>query len=244
MTAWTRLAALGTAALALGTATPAQAQLLRGRVVDADDGRAVPQALIRLVDEDGKDQAVNIADSAGTYVVSVPGPGTYRIVAERVGFEPFRSPLLSVASDRTYPVDIELDRAPVPIPGLVVTGRRFEELERGLHLMLGQNPKSLRNLPILRPAIEDHLTRGHNVTDMVRWSNLASVVVKRTLEGPCFQWRGKGCMPVFLNGVQVAPEMVPILPLNMVEVAVILGRGESIVYPHGGVMLYTAGWIR
>lgn len=228
----------------LVSVAPLRAQQLHGTVLDAEDERPVPQALVRLVDDAGKDHAAGIADSAGVYTLAIPSSGEYRIAAERVGFEPFRSLLLAMDATRSYPVDIELERSPVPIPGLVVTGRRFEELERGIHLLIGQNPRSLRNPPMLRPTIEEHLAKGHNVSDLVRWSNAPSIVTRETGDGPCFQWRNRGCLPVFLNGAVVRSDLVPDLPLDMLEAVVLLGVGESIAYPGGAVLLYTPGWIR
>ena len=38
-------------------------------------------------------------------------------------------------------------------------------------------------------------------------------------------------------------EAVPALPLDIVETAVIVMPDESILYPTGAVLLYSAGWI-
>lgn len=223
---------------------PIRAQALRGVVVSAADSSAIPGALVRLVDGDGRDKAVALADSMGRYHLSVPEPGEYRLAAARFGYHTFESPLLSITGDRIYPVDIELAVAPVGIPGLVVSAKRFAELERGVQLAIGVSSGALRNDLIFRPQIDEHLARGHDVVDVVRWSNFSSIVTKETRDGPCFQWRNRHCLPVYLNGVPVVPELVHALPLDMVETMVVLAPGESLAYNSGGVLLYTAAWIR
>ena len=95
----------------------------------------------------------------------------------------------------------------------------------------------------MRPALDDHLEEGHTLEDIVRWSNVPSITVKRTLEGPCFQYRMRGCVDVYLDGVRVNPELVTVLPLELAETLVILMPNETLAYPGGGIMLYTRGWI-
>jgi carboxypeptidase family protein len=219
------------------------AQVLRGVVVDGENEQVVPGALIRLLDVDNQVLAFSIADSTGMYSVSVPEPGEYRVAVEAYAYHPFRSLLLGVGDGRFYEIDVELSRAPLPLPGLMVTADRMEELERGLRLLIGVSPKSLRNAPILRPTIEEHIARAHNVTDLVRWSNLPGFTIMATSDGPCFRWRARGCVPVFLNGLPIAPDMVAVLSLEMLETILLLGPGETMVYGAGAVLLYTPGWI-
>ena len=110
--------------------------------------------------------------------------------------------------------------------------------------MIGQNPVSLRFRPLMRPEIEAHVAKAHDLTDLMRWESPPSIITKETREGPCFQWRNAQCLLVYLNGSRVPDEMVPVLPLDMLETLVVLGAGESVVCPRGAILLYTAGWIR
>lgn len=234
LTALLALAALG---------RPVSAQVLRGLVLDGTDERPVAGALVGIETRDGDAAGFAIADSMGHYSLETPAPGAYRIVAEAPGYHPFRSLLLDVASTSGYVIDVELERAPLPLPGLVVTAERFAEIEGGLRLVLGMHPRSLRFDPVMRPEIQQYLERAYALEDIIRWSGIASVVTRRTDEGWCFQWRGRHCLPVYLNGVRVRPEHVSALSLEMVEVLVVLAPGESPAYMGGAVLLYTAGWI-
>lgn len=221
----------------------ATAQELRGLVLEDGTGRAIVGALLRLLDTDGEGNALAIADSSGAYVLSVPAPGEYRISTEAFGYEPILSHLLSVGQRESYTVDVVLTPAPIGLPGLDVSADRYAELERGLRLVIGVHPRSLRNAPILRPEIEEHVAKAHGVADLVRWSNLPSITTRTTTDGPCFQWRTRHCVPVYLNGSRLSEEMLAVVPLDMLDMIVIMTPNESAAYGAGAVLLYTAGWI-
>lgn len=230
-------------ALLGGDAGGASAQVIHGRVLDDADNRPVPTALVRLQDADGVDLDFTMADSLGRFEVQAPEPGEFRLMAERLGYEPYATPLLEARQrEGSYAVELLMRRAPLPIPGLTVTAERRAELERAVQLIIGVSPKSLRTPPIHRAEIEDHIARGHNLVDLARWSD-APIVVRQTQDGPCLQYRARGCMPVFLNGMRVRSEAIAHLPLEMVETIVIMGPGESIAHP-AAVLLYTSGWLR
>lgn len=220
----------------------ASAQAFHGRVLDAETDEGVSTALVRLLDGESRDVAVTLADSLGRYRLEAPGPGTYRLATERLGYAAAETPLLRVEdAHRDYAVDLTTRRVPIPIRGIEVSVERQRELERAINLVVGTNPRSLRTPPIPRRVIEDHLDKGHSLPDLVRWTN-APIVVKGFGRDVCFEYR-RGCMRVFLNGVPLGPDFWDILPLDMVETIVIVGSNESIVYGPS-ILLYTAGWLR
>jgi hypothetical protein len=77
------------AALALALAlVPAalRAQTVSGTVIHRETGAAVAGAVVRLVDAAGTRQQAVLSDARGRYTVQAPRPGTYRLIAERVGY--------------------------------------------------------------------------------------------------------------------------------------------------------------
>jgi hypothetical protein len=238
---------LGLLALALLGAmawgTPAAAQVIEGRVT-GDDGVAVEGALVGLYDRDGTQRAATLSDESGFYRLEAPEPGEYVLGAERIGFSPFRSHLLAVGQQaEPYRIDLEMLRAPVPIEGVTVTAERQEEIERQLRLLIGVNPKALRNPPIPRDEIISHWERGRSFPEMLRWSNVGGLTVKRAQEGYCFELRSV-CVPVYLNGMRLQPAWHDMLPLELAETVVIIARNESIAYDGGAILLFTEAWMR
>ena len=237
----------GVAALALLGAlawvSPGAAQRIEGRIT-GDDGAAVEGALVGLYDGDGTQRAATLSDEGGFYRLDAPEPGEYVLGAERIGYTPFRSHLLAVG-DRAEPyrIDLEMLRAPVPIAGLTVTAERREAIERQLRLLIGANPEALRNPPIPRDSILAHWERGRSLPEMLRWSNIGGLTVKKSEEGYCFELR-QVCVPVYLNGMRMQPAWHDMLPLELAETVVVIARNESIRYEGGAILLYTAAWMR
>ncbi len=224
---------------------PALAQVFEGRVLDDGDGRPVATALVRLLTPDLEPVALTVADALGRYRIEVPGPGRYHLAAERIGFDPVTSHLLEVNDpDGTYAIDVGMRAVPLPLSGFVVTAERFAEIERGITHQIGISPTALRVPPLMRPDIDAHLEKAHALSDVVRWSGVPSVIVKETTEGPCFQWRTRHCIEVYLNGFHIDAGFIDTVPLDMVETIVFVLPNESIVYEAGAVLLYTEGWIR
>ena len=227
--------------LLLATA-PAGAQTLEG-VVEGDDGLPVEGALVALFDAEGTQRAGTLTDVQGRYRLEAPGPGEYVLGAERLGYSPFRSHLLAVGErSEPYRVDIELLRAPVPLEGLVVTAERREAIQRQLRLLTGVDPLSLRNEPIFRDEIREHLERGRNLPGMLQWSSIPGLVVRQTDDGVCFEFR-RSCLALYLNGMRMDDAWSDMLPLEMAEAVVILQPNETIQYG-GAVLVFTSGWIR
>jgi len=225
-----------------GAVGPLSAQTFQGRVLDDQDDRPVATALVRLVDEDGDQQTVSAADSAGFYRIYVPEPGVYRLEADRLGYEPFATPLLEALDpDGIYPLDLLMRRSPLPIRGLTVSAER---VDRRIRLLLGVNPASLRERPIRFDAIQDHLGRNHDLSEVLRWSNTANLLVYRTVEGPCYTLRRRACLPVYFNGMYFRREFIDAVPLDMVHTIQLLYPGESLTYPEGAVLMFSEAWLR
>jgi len=245
-------ALLGVASIMFGI-LPAgvRAQTLRGRVLDQRDERPLAQSIVRLLDRDGDSRAVAISDSVGRYVLRAPEPGEYYVSAEMFGYESTRSPLLALQQRQAvFAVDVSLTASPLGLPGFTVTAERFEAIKQRLRLLVGLSPSALRVAPIMRPEIDDHLAKGHNLEDLVRWQSIPSLQIVQASEGPCFLIRAgaryripDSCVGIYLNGVPVDLTFVPAFPLDLVETIVIVQPSESIVYPTGAVLLYTKAWI-
>jgi len=235
------LAALAFAVLSFVGARTVSAQAIQGRVLDDRDDRAIATALVRLVDASGEERAITAADSAGFYRIEAPEPGVYRLQAERLGYDPFETPLLETLSpDGTYPIDLLMRRSPIPIRGLEVT---TDQVDMRLRSETGLNPRAYRWEPIRYDQLQDHVAQARDLTAVMRWES-RGIVVRQTLQGPCFQVRGRTCLPVYLNGFLLNPEIVESVPLDMLHTIAVLAPSESMMYPAGAVLLYTDAWLR
>lgn len=102
-----------TPALALLTAWPLHAQILRGTVTERTSGSPLPGVVITLSLADSAASATThwsvLTDPRGAYSVRGLGPGRYRLQAKRIGVEPFRSDVLALEDGESRELDIALD---------------------------------------------------------------------------------------------------------------------------------------
>jgi hypothetical protein len=224
-------------------ATGASSQVIQGRVTGPED-EPVANVLVKLLDSDGVQQAVHLTEADGRYRLEVPAPGEYYIDAEALGWAPYRSTRFEMTGLRgIFRVDLLMRPEPIRISGLDVSVERLERVVRQVELMTGRNVTALRNPPIGIEELQDAWQRGWNVTDLLRRGGAAGVFVKETTQTVCIEFR-RSCLPVYLNGMRVPDEMVRELPLEMLEIVVVLQPGETIEYESGGIMLFTIHWMQ
>lgn len=243
---WAALLGVSLVIAALVTPGAAEGQVFEGRVVEEGSEEPVPTALVHLIDAEGEARALAIADSSGRYRLEAPEPGVYRLEASRLGYRDLETPQFDVsAPDGVYPVDLVMRAAPVELPGLTVETNRLagEELDRSLRLLLGSSPRALRFRPIDFAEIQSHIDRGHNLEDLLRWTNTASLIVRFTTEGPCFSLRGRGCLPVYLNGLRLNEDFMGDVPLDMLFTILVVTPTDPVM-SGAGVYLYTETWLR
>ncbi|MDX1647289.1 MAG: carboxypeptidase-like regulatory domain-containing protein [Longimicrobiales bacterium] len=243
-----RLAMALVALAAAAGAAPLHAQTFRGRVLENLSEAPVATALVSLLSEAGDALDVSIADSAGAYRVEAPEPGTYRLRAERIGFETVETPLLEAGTaDAVYPLDLIVRADPLHLPGFTVMTNRLsdEQADREVQLMIGISPASLRFDPMSYEEIQHHVVMGRGLYDAVRASNYAGLITRWNADGPCFSLRARGCLPVYLNGLRLRGDFMGDAPLDLVYRIVLLTPTDgSLVYPSGALLLYTEAWLR
>lgn len=226
---------------------PAASQLLQGEVIGSD-GTLVQNALVELVDAEGVPVANDLTGSDGVYRLEVPEPGSYLIRAEAPGWAPYRSGTFEMTGlTGVFRVDLIVEPEPFELPGLDVTVERLERVAGQLRLILGRDVASLRNAPIGIEEFRDAWELGWDLTDILRRGGASGVFVKETPRTVCIEHRRR-CLPVFLNGMRVPNEMVRELPLEMLEVGVIVQPSETVQgavgQGTGGVFLYTIHWLQ
>jgi hypothetical protein len=124
-----RRAALA-AVLGTALAQAADAQVVRGRVVESRTGRPLPTASITVLDSAGQPAGYGQSDAFGEFTVRLARAGSFFVRAERVGYRPATSALSDVdEGDEAYRVlalrqgDPQLEGAGAGLGGLPFPGR-------------------------------------------------------------------------------------------------------------------------
>lgn len=229
---------------ALMAAPSLSAQTITGMVVEASGETPVPGALVRLLSPDSAIIATAISDSTGAYTLSAGEPGRFVISAARLGFFEFVSPLLSASNPSgIYPVDLVLILDPVELEGITVRAEQQAGLAQGLRRAIGLDPRGLSHKPIGYDQLMAHVLQGHNVVDVVRRDSGPRILIRQDPDGPCFLYRNRSCLPVYLDGDRIPKNIVDVIPVDMLEHAVIVTPTESVQYAGGGVLLFTYRWL-
>ncbi len=100
----------------------ARAQVVRGQVVSAEEGRPLPRAFVILQDAGGGELVRARTDGLGRYVLVAPGAGTYTLRTAVIGIQSWVSRPVNVGATDTLDVRITLALRPVQLDSIVVTG--------------------------------------------------------------------------------------------------------------------------
>jgi hypothetical protein len=123
---WPGFAAGAAAALALGVGISAeQNAAIDGHARD-EAGAPVPFALVRLVRADSSPMPADsplqgITDADGRYRFDRVPPGRYRVEVQRLGFQPWLSDAVAVASNGSVKLDLRVASQPLVVPAATVT---------------------------------------------------------------------------------------------------------------------------
>ncbi len=159
------------------TAVSANAQVVRGRLVEADEEIGIGGAMIALVDREGRGLEQVLTRGSGIFELKVPGPGEYRLRADRIGYAVTWSSYFRLASGDTLAIrmltrveavslegiEAEADRRCRlrPEEGLAVT-RVWDEARKALSAAAWTGENSMYRYEMLR--IKRYLDRkGHKV---------------------------------------------------------------------------------
>ncbi|MFL5540339.1 MAG: carboxypeptidase regulatory-like domain-containing protein [Longimicrobiaceae bacterium] len=128
---WTAWAA-ALAALLLGS--PLSAQVLGGKVMDRTSSEPIPEAVVEVLNANGRSIQRSRTDKDGFFVFELREPGQYRLRTARVGYQTVTSDAVEVESRQTVQVEIRIATGEVTLDPLTVTARtappRSQWLER------------------------------------------------------------------------------------------------------------------
>lgn len=106
----------------LVTPAAARAQTVQGRVTEAESGDPVAGAIVLLLDEGGTRRGATLSDPSGAYRVTAPGPGTYRLRVERVGYAASTSAPVRLEAGQTVERALAAESRRVVLEPVVATG--------------------------------------------------------------------------------------------------------------------------
>jgi hypothetical protein len=123
---------------------PASAQAVYGRVLSAEQREMLPGAHVALLDSETAALVITaVTDSAGTFTLEVPAPGTYTLVASREGYASIPPKLVTVDQAALERVDVELARLDILTSRNESARRLAESAERACEGRLNQRSSAI-----------------------------------------------------------------------------------------------------
>ena len=105
--------AAGMLAALAGLSSSSGAQVVRGIVVEAGSGSALPGVVVVLLDSAGKRLAGVLVGDDGRYAIRALTPGRYAVRAERIGYRADAPTPVILGAGQT--VDLRLETRPIPV---------------------------------------------------------------------------------------------------------------------------------
>ena len=101
-----------------------EAQSVRGTLVEESSGIPIEGAFVVLLDGSDSTVAGTLTDDSGIFVLQAPAAGHYAVRAERIGYDSFSSPPLSLTLGPPIQHRLEMPVSPVELATLSVEGER------------------------------------------------------------------------------------------------------------------------
>lgn len=187
-----RGAALGLPLALLVLATPATAQIVTGRVIDASDDEPIDGVEISLLDTLDATRSQVVSNANGEFMIVFNAPGEYLLRATRIGYATAETRPIPIGEGEVVEVELRLDVEAVELEPLSVVARRPET----------QRERDLRGY---HERIERYGERQVGPTQIYTREVLANwdAYSLEELFGSYLLWRpyGSDCSPeVFLDG--------------------------------------------
>lgn len=228
---------------ALATATPAPAQTVTGRLLDAVTREPIESGTLSLLSDDST-VAFVVTDAGGAFTLSVPEGGSYQLRAERIGYRTAVTPPLDLLAGDTLSIEYRLSVDAVALnPITVIAFSRHPAGPLG-----GFYDRQRRNLAghfVTRAQIDER--NPVFTTDLLQGIAGVNVVHTARAGGAVVLLRGN-CRPqVYLDGVPIGLAGMSIddlvQPMDLEGIEVYRGPGEVPVEfargACGAVLLWT-----
>jgi hypothetical protein len=174
--------------LVLCVASPASAQVIHGRMVEAASGQAIPGVTLQLVVGERPVLAA-VSDSAGRFLFAPREPGRYRIEATRIGYV-HAERRVQVGTGDTIVVELQMTTDPVRLAPVDVDPRDRYLISTGFFERMKSGTGDFRT------AEQIERRNTHSIIDIL--SSMRGVRIQRV------GWRSE----VYLASPQCLPQIV------------------------------------
>jgi len=110
--------------LASPNGNPATAQTVQGQLLDQATKAPVEGALALLLNSQGEEINGALTNSAGRFLLRAPGPGSYTVRTDRIGYASVTSELFSLEANQIFGLRLETGETAIQLEGIRVEGEQ------------------------------------------------------------------------------------------------------------------------
>ena len=110
--------------LASPNGKPAAAQTVQGQLLDQATKAPVEGALALLLNAQGEEINGALTNAAGRFLLRAPGPGSYTVRTDRIGYASVTSELFSLEANQIFGLRLETGETPIQLEGIRVEGEQ------------------------------------------------------------------------------------------------------------------------
>ena len=233
----------------LAAAQPLAAQTIRGKVVDARTGEAVPAAAVAALTREGRGAGQARTGADGTFVLPLRAAGEMRLRVERTGYRPTLTDSMSVAARETIEVEVSISTAPLTLAPLRVTARVEPPHRRSLEMAgvydrerMGQGRRLFREDIERQPNMNTTQILSRVVgTTVIRNGMLEYIVFSRSSVSGAMRRQGAGyCLPnLYVDGARMAyggrADLNSVVSPSQIEAVELYSSAANIPVQYNGV---------
>ena len=223
-----------------------EAQVVRGRVVDAGSGQAIKIAQLELLDDRQKTLLKIVADTTGAFRLRAWQAGKYAVRVGALGYQSVTSELLEVGTGEEFELNIRLSADAIPVEAVTVVARSrpslteialrgyYDRRDTGRRIGMGRffdrseiNQRGtklsdvVRKVPGFRVFVRGRCVYFATATNPVHTGKLTDPPVDGRGSADCSQPPTTICVAsMYLDGMLVKPDAVSLdqlVPLDWVE---------------------------
>ncbi len=181
-----------------------------GRVLEAGSGFGVPSGSVMLLDTTFTIVASTVTNQAGAFQLEAPGPGSFYVLTEVLGYEPVMDGILDLGEGGSITIELHIKPKPVQMDSLLVAVERvmiFKHLEKS-----GFNQRMSSGFGSFITPDEIRRRNPSYYSDLFRNTPGLVLVGGGSMSGTEIQMsnasiRGSTCTPpVYVDGIQVVTD--------------------------------------
>lgn len=232
---------VGLAVAAAIQPAPATSQVVQGHVLEFGTGAGVMSGWVMLLDTTFAVRASAVTNREGAFSLQAPGPGSYYVLTEILGYDPVIDGILDLGAGGSITIQLTVKQKPIQMDSMIVAVERvqiFRHLEKS-----GFNERMTTGFGHFITPDELRRRNPTYFADLFRNTPGLNLIGGGSMSGTQIQMvnasiRGPTCSPpVYVDGAQVSTEfggLEAAVDIHQIAAVEVYTRASNVPLEWGG----------